>query len=80
MPTIFYLFGMKFLFYANDHTPIHVHVIKGDANAKFRLFPVTLVENNGFKTSEIRIAEGVIEENQELIAERWNEFFNNTGK
>ncbi|MCM1169794.1 MAG: DUF4160 domain-containing protein [Bacteroides sp.] len=51
-----------------------------NAHAKFRLFPVTLVENNGFKTSEIRIAEGVIEENQELIAERWTEFFNSAGK
>lgn len=29
MPTIFILFGFRFMFYANDHEPIHVHVIKG---------------------------------------------------
>jgi len=35
MPTIFILFGFRFMFYANDHEPIHVHVIKGDVSAKF---------------------------------------------
>ena len=35
MPTIFILFGFRFMFYANDHEPIHVHVIKGDVCAKF---------------------------------------------
>lgn len=71
-----YLFGVRFLFYANDHEPIHVHVIKGDASAKFTLFPVTLVRNNGFKSSELKMAESIIEENQEVIAEHWNRFFN----
>lgn len=52
------------MFYANDHEPIHVHVIKGDVSAKFTLFPVTLVKNNGLKPSEIKLAESVIEENQ----------------
>ena len=35
MPTIFIIFGFRFMFYANDHEPIHVHVIKGGAKAKF---------------------------------------------
>lgn len=30
MHTIFILFGFRFMFYANDHEPIHVHVVKGD--------------------------------------------------
>lgn len=76
MPTIFILLGFRFMFYANDHEPIHVHVIKGDACAKFTLFPVTLVKNAGFKKSELKMAESIIEENQEVIAEHWNRFFN----
>ena len=64
------------MFYANDHEPIHVHVVKGDASAKFTLFPVTLIKNNGLKTSELKMAESIIEENQEVIAEHWNRFFN----
>lgn len=76
MPTLFVLFGFRFLFYSNDHSPIHIHVVKGDIKAKFSLFPVTLVENHGLKQSEIRLVEHVLIENQELIAERWNSFFN----
>lgn len=64
------------MFYANDHEPIHVQVIKGDASAKFTLFPVTLVKNAGLKKSELKMAESIIEENQEVIAEHWNRFFN----
>lgn len=64
------------MFYVNDHEPLHVHVIKGGASAKFALFPVTLVKNNGLKTSELKMAESIIEENQEVIAEHWNRFFN----
>ena len=76
MPTICILCGFSFIFYANDHEPIHVHVIKGDVSAKFTLFPVTLIKNNGLKSSELKLVESVIEENQEVIAEHWNKFFN----
>ena len=76
MPTIFILFGFRFLFYANDHEPIHVHVVKGNIRAKFLLNPVEMVENHGLKPSEIKMAESVIEENKEGIAEHWNKFFN----
>lgn len=76
MPTIFILFGFRFMFYANDHEPIHVHVGKGDAKAKFTIFPVELVKNQGFKKSELKLVESIIEENQEIIAEHWNKFFN----
>lgn len=34
MPTIFEIFGLRFFFYSDDHTPIHVHVVKGDDDAK----------------------------------------------
>ena len=77
MPTIFILFGFRFMFYANDHEPIHVHVVKGNINAKFTLFPVMLIKNNGLSPSELKLVEAVIGENQEVIAEHWNKFFNN---
>lgn len=76
MPTIFKLFGFAYLFYSNDHEPIHVHVVKGKQKAKFSIFPVELIENNGLSKSELKVAEAVIEENQEIIAEHWNKFFN----
>ncbi len=77
MPTIFILFGYRFLFYANDHSPIHVHVVKGNSKAKYNLFPLELMENYGFKKQELRLIEALIEENKETIARHWNMFFNN---
>jgi len=76
MPTIFKFFGFAFLFYSNDHEPIHVHVVKGKQRAKFSIFPVRLVDNNGLSKSELKMVEAIIEENQEIIAEHWNKFFN----
>ena len=76
MPTIFILLGFRFMFYANDHEPIHVHVCKGGAKAKFEILPVKLVKNQGFKIAELKMIESIIEENQEIIAEHWNRFFN----
>lgn len=50
-------------------------------NAKFNIEPkITLIENNGLQSNEIKMAEMVIEENKELIAEKWNEFFNKNRK
>lgn len=76
MPTLFILFGFRFSFYSNDHEPIHIHVAKGNINAKFNLSPLELVENNGLKPAEIKLVEAIIEENKEIIAEQWNTFFN----
>ena len=76
MPTLFILFGFRFFFWANDHQPIHVHISKGDCEAKFNVHPdIMLIENYGFKKNEIKLVESLIEENQEIIIERWKEFF-----
>ena len=76
MPTVFIVFGFIFRFYSNDHSPIHIHVIKGRNRAKFTISPVRLIENHGFKPAELKLVEAVIEENKEVIAEQWNRYFN----
>ena len=76
MPTVLAVLGFTFMFYSNDHEPLHIHAVKGGHKAKFSLSPVVLIENNGLKPAEIKLAEQIIEENKELIAERWNTFFN----
>lgn len=44
MPTVFVLFGFRFMFYSNDHLPIHIHAVKGEACAKFRVVPDVCLE------------------------------------
>lgn len=78
MPTLFTIFWFHFLFYSNDHEPIHVHVVKDGHEARFQVDPeVILLDNKGLKVSELRMAESVIEENKEVIVERWKEYFKN---
>ncbi|MDR1880294.1 MAG: DUF4160 domain-containing protein [Tannerellaceae bacterium] len=79
MPTIFIFFGLRFVFFSNDHEPVHVHVIRGKSTelAVFRVIPdVKLLRNSGLASHEIKLAEGIIEENREVIIEAWNNFFN----
>jgi len=35
MPKIYEYFGLVFLFYSNDHKPVHVHVKNGEKETKF---------------------------------------------
>lgn len=77
MPTLFTVFGFRFMFYSNDHEPIHVHVIKGDAEARFQVLPeVSLMDNRGLKPAELKLAESLVEENKETIVANWENFYN----
>jgi hypothetical protein len=75
MPELFRLFGIRFFFFSNEHLPIHVHIENADGDAKFEIKPVKLVNNNGIKNKDLRLAESIIEENEDLIEKRWNEYF-----
>lgn len=77
MPTIFIIFGFRFLFYSNDHNPIHVHIMKDGHEAKYNVDPIQQVYNYGYKKNEISLIESLIEENREVIIERWTEYFKN---
>lgn len=77
MPTLFIIFGYRFFFWSNDHEPIHIHVSKADSEAKFQVLEVELIENHGFKKNELKMIESLIEENKDIIIERWNNYFKN---
>jgi hypothetical protein len=85
MPTIFIFFGLRFMFYSNEHLPVHIHVVKGKGKIKeyavFQVVPkVNLIENNGLQPHELKIAEMVINENASIIEDSWNNFFGNGNK
>ena len=77
MPKIFEYFGLIFLFYSNEHEPIHVHVKNADGKAKFEITEdaVVLVYNKGLKNKDIKAAEMVLEENHDLAIAKWKEYF-----
>ena len=76
MPTVFTKNGYRFFFYSNDHTPIHVHVRKGQGEAVFEIeSQIVLRESVGLKTQELANAESLAEEQRELIIRKWHEYF-----
>jgi hypothetical protein len=79
MPKIFDKDGFRFFFYSNEgnpREPIHVHIKKGENNAKFWLKPeIILDENYGFSSKEINWIEEQVYRELKLIEDTWNEFF-----
>lgn len=75
MPTILRLNGYRFFFYSNDHLPVHIHIEKGDATAKYELMPVMLVRSKKFTAGELSEIRKLVEQNLELFLNKWNEHF-----
>ena len=85
MPKIFEYFGFIFLFYSNEHEPIHVHVMKEGHEAIFEI----MLENG--ELAEVRrrtsnkipplsekdaaIAEAFVKKYYKNIVEKWVNFF-----
>ena len=63
------------MFYSNDHAPIHIHILKDGHEAKYNVDPVELVFNHGFKKHYILLIESVLEENREIVIDRWKDYF-----
>ncbi len=75
MPTLLLCEGFKFFFYANEHEPKHVHVMKGDDFAKIELQTLKVVDNY-MKPKELRKALLIVKHYQTEFEEKWDEFFN----
>ena len=85
MPKIFEYFGLIFLFYSNEHEPIHVNVMK---NGQETVFEILL---QGSELSELKIrksnkmtplsdkdqaiAEAFVRKYYKNIVEKWVNFF-----
>lgn len=75
MPTVLRIGPYRFFFYSNEgNEPAHIHIRGADGEAKFWLAPVELAYNYGYRGHELREIEKLVEENQELLTEAWNEY------
>lgn len=78
MPKILYINGYSFLFFSNEgFERIHIHVSKGDAEAKFWIKPIIELDySEDFNPAELRFIKSTIVQNKDLIIQKWNEYFN----
>jgi len=79
MPVIFREGGARFFFFSNEGSPrepVHVHVEKNDAEAKFWIRPdVALAESFGFSRRELTELARIIESRRSDIERAWHEHF-----
>jgi hypothetical protein len=76
MPTVLRIGAYRFFFYSNENGgPHHIHVQHEKALAKFWLNPVSLASSVGFSAHELNKLLVLVESNQQIFREAWNEFF-----
>lgn len=75
MPTVLYLFGLRFFFYSEEHLPIHIHVESGSGRAKIRVEDGVVLENQGMKPAELKKAVKAVDQYKKEIITAWNEYF-----
>ncbi|MDX9930581.1 MAG: DUF4160 domain-containing protein [Bacteroidales bacterium] len=76
MPTVLVIKGYRFFFFSNDRDePVHIHIEKAEKYAKFWIDPLFVAVNYGFSGKELRVIGEIIEKNEVLIRDKWNEHF-----
>ena len=77
MPTVLRFEAYRFYFYSHEtNEPPHIHVDRDNLSAKFWLFSVSLAKNIGFSPKELRKIQSIVEFNQQIFLEKWDEYFN----
>jgi hypothetical protein len=79
MPTILRSGPYRFYFYSHEpNEPTHIHIDRDNLSAKYWLTPISLASNLGFSEKELRKIREIVEENQLMFVEAWNEYFGRT--
>jgi len=85
MPTILFIYGWRLFFYSNEsNEPIHIHVQKGDIEAKYWLLieEIEIIEafSYNFTPASKREIKIIIYQHFDLIVSEWSKHFLNNGK
>lgn len=66
--------GFKFFFYANEHEPKHIHVMKGGDFAKIELASLKVIDNY-MKPKDIKKALLIVANHSAEFERKWDEYF-----
>ncbi len=77
MPTILFINGYRFHFYAKDgDEPIHIHVSRGNGYAKIWLEPsLESVYFYNYKAQEQKEIMEIVQKHEQEIKTKWNAYF-----
>ena len=80
MPTILFIYGWRLFFYSNEsNEPIHIHVQKGDIEAKYWLLieEIEIIEafSYNFTPASKKVIKKIIYQHFDLIVSEWSKHF-----
>jgi Domain of unknown function (DUF4160) len=80
VPTVLRWKGYRFFFYSADgNEPVHIHVVKGDCEAKVWLSDGAVAINLGFNARDLREIVRKTGEQRAAFLEAWNDHFADRG-
>jgi hypothetical protein len=80
MPTVLRWNGYRFFFYSADgDEPPHIHVVKGEYEAKVWLSDGAVALNLGFPARDLREIVRKTREQSAAFLEAWNDYFADRG-
>ena len=74
MPTLLTLKGFKFFFYANEHEPKHIHILKDECFAKVNLETLSVIKST-FKPKDLKFVLEVVKEHKLEFIRSCNDYF-----
>ncbi len=77
MPTVIRKNGFQVIIWTDDHPPMHVHVFRAEGELIINLgdeqTPATVRDNYGMRRDDVRRALRLVDDNQNLLTEKWRE-------
>jgi hypothetical protein len=74
VPTALIINGFRFYFWSNEEDRAHIHIVKGEGNAKYWLAPkIECVFSYNYKRAEVRFIERVIKKEYSTLIKKWND-------
>lgn len=69
------------MFFSLEHSPIHVHVVGKNGDAKFEWDgnKFVLVHQQNIKAGDIKRIKQMVDDNADIIVARWKDYFKEVG-
>lgn len=71
MPTILIISGIRFFFYSNEETRMHIHVEYGGREAKIWLDNFEVAYNHGFKLHDMNKVLKLVRNYEKALKKAW---------
>ncbi|WP_458701245.1 DUF4160 domain-containing protein [Sulfurospirillum sp. 1307] len=76
MPTVLKVNGFRFFFFSDEHSPVHIHVEKGDGYMRVELETLKITNKKNFTKNDEKKIITIVKNHQKELIGAWYEYFN----